>query len=72
MTKRNRTQEKYAIYKEETSTYIQMIVSAIEASNKELITTLRMKTRKQEILYLWKIKTQDKIYEKLQRNFKNR
>ena len=41
MTRRNRTQEEHATFEEETSTHIQMIVSAIEASNKELIRTIK-------------------------------
>ena len=57
MKRRNRTQEEHAIFEEQTSTHTQMIVSAIEASNKEL---LRKKTRKQEPLYVRKIKKQEK------------
>ena len=41
MTRRNRTQEEHATFEEQTSTHIQMIVSAIEASNKELIRTIK-------------------------------
>ena len=41
MTRRNRTQEEHAIFEEITSTHIQIIVSAIKASNKKLITTIR-------------------------------
>ena len=41
MTRRNRTQEEHAIFEEQTSTHTQMIVSAIEASNKELIRTIK-------------------------------
>ena len=41
MTRRNRTQEEYAAFEEQTYTNIQMIVSAIEASNKELIRTIK-------------------------------
>ena len=69
MTRRNRTQEEHAIFEEQTSTHTQMIVSAIEASNKEL---LRKKTRKQEPLYVRKIKKQEKRYEQLQKILKTR
>ena len=41
MTRRNRTQEGHATFEEITSTHIQMIVSAIKASIKELITTIK-------------------------------
>ena len=41
MTTRNRTQEKHATFVEQTSTHIQMVASAIEASNKELITRIK-------------------------------
>ena len=41
MTRINRTQEEHAAFEEITSTHIQMIVSAIKASNKELITTIK-------------------------------
>ena len=41
MTRTNRTQEGHATFEEITSTHIQMIVSAIKASNKELITTIK-------------------------------
>ena len=41
MTRRNRTQEEHATFEEQTSSHIQMIVSAIEASNKELIRTIK-------------------------------
>ena len=69
MKRRNRTQEEHAIFEEQTSTHTQMIVSAIEASNKEL---LRKKTRKQEPLYVRKIKKQEKRYEQLQKILKTR
>ena len=38
---RNRIQEETAILKEQTSTHVQMIVSAIEASKKEFKTTIK-------------------------------
>ena len=40
MTGRNRTQEEHATLEEQTSTHIQMIISATEASNKKLTTTI--------------------------------
>ena len=44
MTRRNRTQEEHATFEEKSSTHIQMIVSAIEASNKEFIRRIKKKT----------------------------
>ena len=41
MTRRMRTQKEHATFEEQTSTHIQMIVSAIEAGKKELITTTK-------------------------------
>ena len=65
MTRRNRTQEEHAIFEEQTSTHIQMIVSAIEASKKELIRTIKQeneetratirKENKETRETLWKI-----------------
>ena len=65
MTRRNRTQEEHATFEEQTSTHIQMIVSAIEASNKELIRTIKQeneetratirKENKETRETLWKI-----------------
>ena len=45
MTRRNRTQEEYAPFEEQTYTNIQMIVSAIEASNKELLRTIKQENK---------------------------
>ena len=41
MTRKTRTQEGHVTFEEQISTHIQMIVSAIEASNKEFITTVK-------------------------------
>ena len=65
MTRRNRTQVEHATFEEQTSTHIQLIVSAIEASNKNLQQQLRKKMRKQKLPYVRKIKKQEKHYEKL-------
>ena len=46
MTRRNRTQEEHAIFEEQTSTHIQMIVSEVEASNKELEVNKNNQARK--------------------------
>ena len=59
MTRRNRTQEEHATFEEQTSTHIQMIVSAIEASNKELIRTCAKGIFK--IFPFFKIKENNKI-----------
>ena len=45
MTRRTRTQEEHAKFEGQTSTHIQMIVSAIEGSNKELIATIKKKNK---------------------------
>ena len=47
MARRNRTQEEHATFEEITSTHIQMIVSAIKASNKELLLQLRTSIKKE-------------------------
>ena len=56
MTRRDRTQEEHATFEEHISTHIQIIVSAREASNKEVIAIIKKeneearKTKKQEKL----------------------
>ena len=41
MARRNRTQDEHATFKEHLSTQLQVIVSAIEASNKDITKTRR-------------------------------
>ena len=41
MTRRNRTQEEHATFEKQISAHLQMIVSAIQASNKELVRTIK-------------------------------
>ena len=41
MARRNRTQDEHDTFKEHLSTQLQVIVSAIEASNKDIITKTR-------------------------------
>ena len=41
MTRRDRTQEEHATFEEHISTHIQIIVSAREASNKEVIAIIK-------------------------------
>ena len=70
---RNWIQEEHATLKEQTSTHIQMIVSAIEASNKELKRTIKKGNKKtratvpKENKKLEKQKTSWKIAEELQK-----
>ena len=49
MTRRNRTQEEHDTFKEQTSNHIEMIVSPIETSNKELIRKITKENKETRI-----------------------
>ena len=65
---RDRIQEEHAMLQEQSSTYIQIILSAKEASSKEFKRITNKGNKEQ--LYLEKTLKEEKLFEKLQRIFK--